>query len=128
MWGFFTPTAELIKQALGDDNFFSIGMTYGKGKFWNKWQNPDERFVDSCIPWNTQKWTVEESLSKCGDHNFFLNWGMLPLSDFTSQYWMNSNLSVRDDDTFYKIEPREWDACIYLDEVNPATPYNMKTS
>ena len=121
MWGFFTPAGQLLKQALGND-YFSIGTAYKRGKFWNKWQSPSERYVDECVPFDTEKPSVENCLAQCGTNNFFLNWKDASSYSLECGYWMKNTLSIRDDDSFYEIEPIEWDACIFLDEVNPATP------
>ena len=119
-WGFFTPAGQLISHVLGKD-FFSIGMVYGKGKFWNQWQRPTDRFVDVVPCWHRERRSLEKSLSKCGNFNFFLNWGKAIRSSFECQYWMSSTFSMRENDYFIQLEPREWNACIYLDETNPAT-------
>ena len=37
MWGFFTPAGHILKQHLGHD-YFSIGMAYDQGTFWNNWK------------------------------------------------------------------------------------------
>merc|ERR1712130_640340 len=121
--GFFTPTGQILKQSLGDD-FFVIGMTYGSGKFWNKWQRPSDRFIDSIPPWDNKKMSLEKSLNKCGINNFFLHWAKAPSSS-VSQYWMQKTFSMRENNYFLQIEPREWDSCIYLDIVGPATPAEM---
>jgi erythromycin esterase-like protein len=120
-WGYFTPAGQILKQVLGQD-FFSIGMIYGGGQFWNNWQRPEERFIDSIPPWDGERRSLEKSLSKCEKKNFFLNWGKaLSSSNFEFQYWMQSVFSMRENDYFIQIEPREWDACIYLEKASPAT-------
>ena len=62
-------------------------------------------------------------MTKIGINNFFLNWSKVPPS-LENDHWMGKEVSIRDDDSFYKIEPREWDSCIYLDVVSPATPHS----
>ena len=119
MWGFFTPAAQILKQFLRDD-LFVIGMTYGGGKFWNKWQTPSDRFIDSIPPWDNRGRSLEKSLNKCGINNFFLHWATAPLSS-AAQNWIRKTFSMRENDYFIQIEPSEWDSCIYLDIVGPAT-------
>ena len=124
MWGFFTPAGQLLKKALGN-SYFSIGTAYKTGKFWNKWQSPSERYVDECVPFNTEKPSVENCLVQCGTSNFFLNWKDASSYSLECSYWMSTTISIRDDDSFYEIEPIEWDACIFLEQVNPATPVEV---
>lgn len=120
LWGFLTPAGQILKQSLGND-FFVIGMCYGGGRFWNKWQQPPNMFVDSIPPWDITRRSLEKSMSNCGNGNFFLNWSKAPQT-FECQHWMQTVFSMRENDYFIQIEPREWDSCIYLDIVNPATP------
>ena len=126
MWGFFTPAGQILKQHLKED-YFSIGMLYNEGKFWNNWKRPDERFVDICVPWDTKSNSIEGTLSKCYDKrtSFFLHWGkLLSLKSLECLYWLRKDDVIRDDDSFYNIQPIEWDACIFLQDVSPATPAN----
>ena len=126
MWGFFTPAGQILKQHLGDD-YFSIGMLYNEGTFWNNWKKPDERFVDNCIPWDEKTNCIERTLNKCYDTptSFFLHWRkVLSIKSIECHYWMQKEALIRDDDSFYVIEPNEWDACIFLQKVSPATPAN----
>ena len=124
MWGFFTPAGHILKEHLQSD-YFSIGMLYNEGKFWNNWRKPNERSVQNCVQWSTKQNSLEGSLNKCHatQTSFFIHWGKLLFSkNIECQYWMQNELFMRDDDSFYKIQPNEWDACIFLEEVNPATP------
>ena len=122
VWGFFTPAGQLLRQHLGCD-YFSIGMIYGDGKFWNKWQRgPGERYIDNIPPWNGKQMSLEKSLSKCGKDMFFLHWQNALDTSLECHYWMQYLFSMRENDYFIQVEPREWDACIYLQHVSPATP------
>jgi erythromycin esterase-like protein len=76
VWGYFTPMAQIIKQNLGDD-FFVIGMTYGGGKFWNKWQKPAERFVDTIQTAKTDG--IEATMRAIGNKPYFIHWEKAPL-------------------------------------------------
>jgi hypothetical protein len=38
-----------------------------------------------------------------------------------AQAWLNRELRLRENDYYTIMEPIEWDACIYLNEVNPGT-------
>ena len=53
-------------------------------------------------------------------NNFFLHWGRAP-PNLEYQIWMQNTFSMRENDYFIQIEPIEWDSCIYLDTVSPAT-------
>ena len=121
VWGNFTPAGQLLKQALGND-YFSIGMVYKEGKFWNKWQTPSERYVDDIPPTDAKRLSFENSLAQCGNNNFFLNFKDTPTNSFECSYWMQNTFSMRENDYFIQIEPREWDSCVFLSEANPATP------
>lgn len=121
VWGFFTLAGQILKQSLGD-NFFAIGMAYGGGKFWNKWQKPSDRFMDSVPPCdNKTSPSLENSLKKCfGNRNFILPWGNVSKGS-KAETWKRTSFSLRENDYFIRMEPDEWDCCIYLDTVNPAT-------
>jgi len=71
IWGIFTPAGQLIKQYLKDD-LFIIGMAYGGGKYWNEWQQPENRYI-SDIPPSLEN-GIEHTLAKIELKNFFLNW------------------------------------------------------
>jgi len=115
VWGYFTPMAQIIKQNLGDD-FFAIGMCYGGGKFWNKWQKPTERFVDNIQP--AKEDGMETTMKSISDKPYFIHWEKAPA---IAQPWLNNELTLRENDYYTLMEPIEWNACIYLDEVNPGT-------
>ena len=92
------------------------------GKFWNKWQTPSERYVDDIPPTDTKRLSFEKSLAQCGKNTFFLNFKDASTNSFECSYWMQNTFSMRENDYFIQIEPREWDSCIFLGEANPATP------
>lgn len=115
VWGYFTPMAQIIKQNLRDD-FFVIGMAYGGGKFWNKWQKPAKRFIDDIQP--AKEDGIEATLKTISDKPYFIHWEKAPRN---AREWLNKELSLRENDYYTKMEPIEWNACIYLDEVGPAT-------
>jgi erythromycin esterase len=115
VWGNFTPMAQFIKQELNND-FFVIGMCYGGGKFWNKWQRPTERFIDDIQAAKTDG--MEAAMSAIGKEQFFIHWDKAPLEAWP---WLNNQLTLRENDYYTKIEPREWNACFYLHEVSPGT-------
>ena len=121
VWGNFTPAGQLLKQALGND-YFSIGMAYKGGRFWNKWQTPSDRYVDDIPPTDAKRPSFEESLARCGKNNFFLNFNAASTNSLECSYWVQNIFSMRENDYFIQIEPREWDSCIFLGEANPATP------
>jgi len=115
VWGYFTPMAQIIKQNLGDD-FFAIGMCYGGGKFWNKWQKPADRFVDDIQP--AKEDGMETTMKSISDKSYFIHWEKAPA---IARPWLNNELTLRENDYYTLMEPIEWNACIYLDEVNPGT-------
>jgi len=51
IWGHFVPMGQMVKQMLdaksakegNKQTVFNIGMIYGGGTFWDKWQRPNER-------------------------------------------------------------------------------------
>ena len=98
-------------------------MIYGGGKFWNNWQRRQgtDRFIGDIPKCDTSRRSLEKSIDKCGINNFFLHWAKAPPS-FECQNWMQQTFSMRENDYFIQIEPREWDSCIYLDQVSHATP------
>ena len=122
LWGFFTPAGQILKQHLGT-NYFSIGMVYGGGQFWNKWQRGQkERFVDDIpSPCSGNQMSLEKSLAKCQIDKFFLPWKKALNQSLECHYWMQYLFSMRENDYFIQIEPREWDACIFIKDVSPAT-------
>ena len=48
-------------------------------------------------------------------------WAQIPPN--TGLTFLTSEFTMRENDYFIKLRPREWDAVIYLDKVSPATPY-----
>jgi|GEM_PF-6385881 len=118
VWGYFTPMAQLIKDELGDD-FFVIGMCYGGGQFWNKWQRPAERYIDTIQAPKADG--MEVPMKALGKKQYFIHWETAPAQ---AKVWLNNSLYLRENDYYMRIRPAEWNACIYLDEVSPATPAN----
>lgn len=118
IFGVFTPAGYRFKQDLRD-RIFTIGMSYGGGQFWNKWQTPEKRFVDH-IP-ESPTHGIEQTLAQVTENNFYIDW-----SEATSEAdpWLNHIYNLRENDYFIKILPNEWDACIFLHQVNPATAAN----
>jgi len=122
LWGYFTPAGQILKQHLGSD-YFSIGMVYGGGTFWNKWQKgPEERFVDNIQPWSEKQRSLEKTLDKCKRNMFFLPWKNALTSNLECHYWMQSQFLMRENDYYIHLEPREWDSCIFVNKVSPSTP------
>jgi erythromycin esterase len=115
VWGNFTPMGQLIKQELGNE-FYVIGMCYGGGKFWNKWQRPAERFIDDIQAAKVDG--MESVMKKLSDKNYFVNWAKAPVEALP---WLESETCLRENDYYMKMEALEWDACFYLHEVSPAT-------
>ncbi|MFT2091516.1 erythromycin esterase family protein [Paraglaciecola sp. 2405UD69-4] len=114
--GHFVPAGQLIKEQL-KDKLFVIGMAYGKGEFWNKWQKPENRFVDK-IP-ASREGEIEQTLGKVGTKNYYINWEQAPAGPAK---WLDSSFLLRENDYFIELKPKEWNGIIYLDSVSPATP------
>ncbi len=116
MWGHFTPMGQLLRQELGDE-MFVVGMAYGGGEFWNRWQRPAEREV-AAIP-EAKEDGIERVLGtvaeRIGAPNFVL------VFDGAPQRWLREPIVIRENDYFITLEPGEWDAIVYLDRVGPAT-------
>lgn len=117
---------QLVKQMLTFDKrkkkaLFSIGMIYGSASFWNKWQKPHERFIDSSpSPKDDGLENVMKEISeKANMPNFFVHWDLAP-----KEAWMylNEVTTIRENDYFIRACPLEWNGCIYLDKVSHATP------
>ena len=120
VWGHLTPAGQILQQIFGDQ-FFSIGMAYGGGQFWNRWQKPEERHVDS-VPACGEGGSLERTLQQvCAGRNCLLPWSRVP-DRSAAEAWTRTTLSLRENDYFIRLEPCEWDCCIYLDRVKPATP------
>lgn len=128
VWGHFVPMGQHMKQMLESEQsesgvaMFNIGMLYGRlSTFWNKWQRPQERFVDtSPEPKEDGLEVVMKEISKQANvSNFFLHWELAPKEAWL---FLNEVTSIRENDYFIKAYPLEWNGCIYLDEVSHATP------
>ena len=126
VWGHFVPMGQLMKQMLESEQnergaMFNIGMLFGKGTFWNKWQRPQERFVDtSPEPKEDGLEVVMKEISKrAKTPNFFLHWELAPKEAWL---FLGEATSIRENDYFIKAYPLEWNAAIYLDKVSHATP------
>lgn len=116
MYGNFTPMGQLLQQQL-KDSLYVIGMVYGKGLFWNKWQVPNKRFVDT-IPAPPIE-SMEHVMKAIATKNYYLNFKEVPSSTYS---WFNANTMIKENDYEITIRPSEWDACFYLHEVHPAKP------
>lgn len=110
----FTPMGQLLKQHLKED-LFIIGMVYGKGQFWNKWQTRSTRVVDTIPPPDTNG--LESVMQAISTENYYLRTEDPPLLTYS---WFQSNTTIRENDYKIKIKPSEWNACFYLHEVTPA--------
>ena len=115
LWGIFTPAGQIIKQSLGEGIVFAIGMVYGGGEYWKDWQKGRNVRRTAPIPPNGES-GLESTLGKLSKERYFLPWRSGPES------WLSSLCSMRENDYFINIRPREWDACIFLKEVHPSTP------
>ena len=101
---------------------FIIGLLYGGGMYWKDWQHPAKRSIAPVPPSDEEK-GIEHILSAVGVLQYFLHWEIffhLPLS--TGMDFSMSTFSMRENDYYIKIQPMEWNACIFLDRVDPATP------
>ena len=84
--------------------------------FWNKWQKPANRFVDTIQTAKTDG--IEATMRAISTKPYFLNWEKAPTK---AQAWLNQESTLRENDYYTIMEPIEWNACIYLNEVSPAT-------
>ena len=120
-WGHFVPMGQMVKQMLDaksaeegrGQTIFNIGMVYGGGTFWDKWQRPNERVV-APIPSPKEdglEATMKEVSERSGLKNFFIHWEI-------------GMTTVRENDYFIRAFPMEWNGCIYLDQVKHATADN----
>merc|ERR1711892_1188540 len=116
-WGHFTPAGQMVRHSLGPGNLFTIGLLYGGGRDWKDWQKVGKRSIAEIPP--SKEDGVERVVSGVGLSQYYLHWARvssgLPL--------LTSVLVMRENDYFIKLRPQEWDAVIYLDKVNPATPH-----
>ena len=125
VWGHFVPMGQQVKQLLADDSesstMFNIGMIYGSGTFWNKWQKPQERYIDTCPPPRDDglELVMQQISEETNMPNFFLHWELAPRGAWM---FMNKVTTIRENDYFIKACPSEWNACIYMDRVTHATP------
>ena len=126
VWGHFVPMGQIMKQLLtsNDDQeklMFNVGLVYGSGTFWNKWQNQEERFIDtSPLPKDNGLESVMGQISEQAKlPNFFLHWELAPKEAWL---YLNEVTTIRENDCFIKAYPLEWNGCIFLNEVSPATP------
>ena len=126
IWGLLSPMGQLVKQMLTSDEskkkaIYNIGLVYGSASFWDKWQKPQERFIDNSPPPKDDglENAMKEISKKANMPNFFLHWEMAP-----SEAWMylNEVTTIRENDYFVRAYPLEWNGCIYLDKVSHATP------
>eukprot|EP00092_Neocalanus_flemingeri_P010380 GFUD01011187.1.p1 GENE.GFUD01011187.1~~GFUD01011187.1.p1 ORF type:complete len:474 (+),score=89.91 GFUD01011187.1:24-1424(+) len=123
IWGHLTPAGQMICQALGPDKVFIIGLVYGGGRYWKGWQNREKRSID-LIPSSDEENGIEAALSAVGVSQYFIHWEKLSkLNSAMGIQFLMSTFSMRENDYFIKIRPAEWNACIYLSEVDPATPH-----
>mmetsp|Transcript_24550 Transcript_24550/g.52896 ORF Transcript_24550/g.52896 Transcript_24550/m.52896 type:complete len:114 (+) Transcript_24550:271-612(+) len=105
----------------GEKTMFNIGMVYGGGTFWNKWQRPHERLVEA-IPHPKEdglEFVMKQISRETSIPNFFLHWESLPKE---ALLYMNEVAIIRENDYFIRAKPLEWNGCIYLDTVSHATP------
>ena len=125
IWGFLVPMGQLMKQMLASNEnggeLFNIGLVYGSGTFWNKWQKLEERFIDtSPAPKDDGLEGAMKLIAEEADMpNFFLHWELAPKEAWL---YLNEVTTVRENDYFTKCYPLEWNGCVYLNEVSPATP------
>lgn len=129
IWGHFVPMGQLLKQMLpsicnltGDKHeMFNICMLYGGGTFWNKWQKPEERFVETSPPPQVDgiEVTMKQISEEANVPNFFLHWEFAPTEAWL---YLNEVTSIRENDYYIRASPLEWNGCIYFDSVTHATP------
>ncbi len=72
---YFTPMGQLLKHHLGDA-LFVIGMTYGGGSYWSKWQLPARRVVDTIPP--TDSSGLEQVLAAIAPQHHYLSFANAP--------------------------------------------------
>ena len=116
MWGNFTPMGQMLKQQLGDE-MYVIGMAYGGGRFWHNWQKPAERRTAPIQDHKSD--SLESTFKAIGLPQFFVDFGSAPTA---AQHWLSAPTDLRENGYHVQIMPNEWDGCLYIDQVNPATP------
>ncbi|KAL7534673.1 hypothetical protein ACHAWF_004911 [Thalassiosira exigua] len=121
LWGHVTPMGQLLASNDHVDKLFGVGMLYGSGTFWNKWQTPQERFVDASPSSRDDGLeVVMKQISKEANlPNFFLHWERAPQE---ARAFLEAEASIRENEYYIHARPLEWNGCIYLDKVSPATP------
>ena len=121
LWGFFTPAVQMLKTSL-ENKVFVVGMSYGGGEYWKDWQKgPDVRQVAPIpkVGENIAYPSLEATLGTISRPNYFLPWASAP---FGAQPWLSSLCSMRENDYIITLRPNEWDACIFMQKAQPATP------
>mmetsp|Transcript_20497 Transcript_20497/g.29340 ORF Transcript_20497/g.29340 Transcript_20497/m.29340 type:complete len:214 (-) Transcript_20497:473-1114(-) len=131
IWGHFVPMGQMVKQLLDEKGaqegntqaVFNIGMIYGGGTFWDKWQRPNERVVATIPPPQNDglESTMKEISEETGLKNFFIHWELAPSDAYV---YLHSVATIRENDYLIRAFPLEWNGCIYLDRVAHATPDN----
>eukprot|EP00090_Calanus_glacialis_P038531 TRINITY_DN67215_c0_g1_i1.p1 TRINITY_DN67215_c0_g1~~TRINITY_DN67215_c0_g1_i1.p1 ORF type:complete len:443 (-),score=78.45 TRINITY_DN67215_c0_g1_i1:116-1444(-) len=127
IWGTFTPAGQFIRHSFRIDNVFIIGLIYGGGKYWKDWQKPETRTIAE-IP-AAKEDGIESIMSTVRHPDFYVQWDKISdLHQREGLEFMMSTFIMRenDEDDFIKLRPMEWNACIYLNEVDPATPVHDK--
>ena len=129
IWGHFVPMGQMAKQMLSNasagqaekQSIFNVGMIYGGGTFWNKWQKPDERRVATVPSRKVDglETTLKVISVETGMKNFFVHWERAPAE---SMAYLKTVTTIRENDYFINAFPLEWNGCIYLDHVTHATP------
>jgi erythromycin esterase-like protein len=111
---YFTPMGQFLKQELGEA-LFVIGMSYGGGQYWNGWQVPSRRRVDT-IP-ESDSLGLERILQTVATQDYYLHLKKPPLLSYK---WLNTAINLRENDYQIVVQPIEWDAYFFLQEVTPA--------
>ena len=78
-----------------------------------------------------QKNGLEEILGKIvvrdndNEHSKKGNQFFIPWSDAFDRFYslLEKEYKVRENDYYWKLKPTEWNACIYIHSVSPATPF-----
>jgi erythromycin esterase-like protein len=117
-YGHFTPMGQLLKQQL-KDGLYAIGMVYGGGHFWNNWQSPSRRFMDT-IP-TPASGNIEPVMQAISTQDYYINLENTPAATHS---WFKENTMLRENDYEIKMKLSEWNACFFLNEVGPAEPVN----